>query len=84
MPAAAMTAWLLAAAGPVTALPLLLFAARARGISFSTPGMPLIGVLLHGEPFGYARGRLRAHPAGLATYTAAGMYRSLRYQARAG
>lgn len=81
MPAAAMTAWLLAAAGPVTALPL--FAARARGISFSTPGMLVIGVLLHGEPFGYARGRLRAHPAGLATYTAAGMYRSLRYQARA-
>lgn len=56
----AATRLLLAAAGPITALPLLLFAAGARRIPFSTLGVLqyispslqlLIGVWLYGEPF---------------------------------
>jgi chloramphenicol-sensitive protein RarD len=52
--------WLLAAAGPVTALPLLAFAAGARRIPFSMPGLLqyiaptlqlLLGVWLYREPF---------------------------------
>ncbi|WP_042299656.1 EamA family transporter RarD [Paraburkholderia kururiensis] len=52
---------LLAAAGPITAIPLLLFAAGARRIPFSMLGLIqyvtptlqlLLGVLLYGEPFG--------------------------------
>jgi chloramphenicol-sensitive protein RarD len=55
---------LLAAAGPITAIPLLLFAAGARRIPLSmlgliqyvTPSLQLlIGVLLYGEPFGHDR-----------------------------
>lgn len=51
---------LLAAAGPITAIPLLLFAAGARRIPFSMLGLIqyvtptlqlLLGVLLYGEPF---------------------------------
>jgi chloramphenicol-sensitive protein RarD len=53
---------LLAAAGPVTAVPLLLFAAGARRIPLSmlgliqyvTPSLQLlIGVLIYREPFGH-------------------------------
>ncbi|MCX7902656.1 MAG: EamA family transporter RarD, partial [Burkholderiaceae bacterium] len=56
--------WLLAAAGPVTAIPLLLFAAGARRISFTALGLlqyigPSIqlalGIWLYGEPFPPAR-----------------------------
>ena len=56
----AATRLLLAAAGPVTAVPLLLFAAGARRIPFSTLGLLqylgpslqlLIGVWLYDEPF---------------------------------
>jgi chloramphenicol-sensitive protein RarD len=55
---------LLAAAGPITAIPLLLFAAGARRIPFSMLGLIqyvtptlqlLLGVLLYGEPFGRAQ-----------------------------
>jgi chloramphenicol-sensitive protein RarD len=55
---------LLVAAGPITAIPLLLFAAGARRIPLSmlgliqyvTPSLQLlIGVLLYGEPFGHDR-----------------------------
>jgi chloramphenicol-sensitive protein RarD len=60
-----LTLVLLVAAGPVTALPLLLFAAGARRIAFSTLGMLqyigptlqfAIGVWLFREPFDAARG----------------------------
>lgn len=94
LPASNLTAWLLVASGPVTALPLLLFAAGARGISFSTLGILqyfapslqlLIGVWLYGEPFGYTRAvGFGLIWLGLAIYTAEGMYRSLRDAGRAG
>jgi chloramphenicol-sensitive protein RarD len=55
----ALVAWLLLA-GPITAVPLLFFAAGARRIPFATLGILqyvgpslqlLIGVRLYGEPF---------------------------------
>lgn len=58
------TRWLLLAAGPVTALPLLLFAAGARRIPMATLGLLqylaptlqlLLGVWIYHEPFGEAR-----------------------------
>jgi chloramphenicol-sensitive protein RarD len=58
-----LVGWLLLA-GPVTAVPLLLFAAGARRISFATLGLLqyvgpslqlLIGVRLYGEPFDAAK-----------------------------
>ncbi|OIQ69176.1 EamA-like transporter family protein [mine drainage metagenome] len=58
------TRWLLVAAGPVTTVPLLLFAAGARRMSFSllgvlqyiTPSLQLaLGVMLYHEPFGAAK-----------------------------
>lgn len=60
----ATTRWLLVAAGPVTTVPLLLFAAGARRMSFSllgvlqyiTPSLQLaLGVMLYHEPFGAAK-----------------------------
>jgi chloramphenicol-sensitive protein RarD len=62
--APAGTQWLLAAAGPITAIPLLLFAAGARRIRMATLGLLqyiapsiqlLLGVWLYHEPFGGAR-----------------------------
>lgn len=62
--AAVGTQWLIAAAGPLTAIPLLLFAAGARRIPFSLLGLLqyigptlqlAVGVLLFGEPFGPGR-----------------------------
>jgi chloramphenicol-sensitive protein RarD len=56
--------WLLVAAGPITAIPLLLFAAGARRIPMSTLGLLqylapslqlLLGVWLYNEPFGENR-----------------------------
>ena len=56
--------WLLAAAGPITAVPLLMFAAGARRIKMSTLGLLqyiapsiqlLLGVWLYNEPFGAER-----------------------------
>lgn len=58
--APATTQWLLAAAGPITAVPLLLFAAGARRITFAQLGILqyispslqlLLGVWLYNEPF---------------------------------
>jgi chloramphenicol-sensitive protein RarD len=58
--APASSQWLLAAAGPITAIPLLLFAAGARRISLSLLGLLqyigptlqlLLGVWLYHEPF---------------------------------
>lgn len=60
----ATTRWLLAAAGPVTAVPLLLFTAGARRIQFVHLGILqyiapmlqlLVGVWLYGEPFAAAK-----------------------------
>ncbi|MGV8897712.1 MAG: EamA family transporter RarD [Burkholderiaceae bacterium] len=62
--APAATSWLLAAGGPITAIPLLLFAAGARRIPLSTLGFLqyitptlqlLFGVWLYHEPFSGAR-----------------------------
>lgn len=62
--APAPTQWLLVAAGPITAIPLLLFAYGARRIPFSTLGLLqyigptlqlLLGVWLYHEPFSGAR-----------------------------
>ncbi|MBV8665122.1 MAG: EamA family transporter RarD [Burkholderiaceae bacterium] len=62
--ASASTQWLLAAAGPITAIPLLMFAAGARRIRMATLGLLqyiaptiqlLLGVLLYHEPFSGAR-----------------------------
>jgi chloramphenicol-sensitive protein RarD len=58
------TKWLLAASGPLTAIPLLLFAAGARRIPLSLLGLLqylgptlqlMLGVWLYNEPFGGAR-----------------------------
>ena len=58
------TRWLLAAAGPITAIPLLMFAAGARRIPLATLGLLqyigpslqlLLGVWLYHEQFGAAR-----------------------------
>lgn len=62
--APASTQWLLAAAGPITAIPLLLFAAGARRIPLSLLGLLqyigptlqlIIGVWLYNESFGGGR-----------------------------
>jgi len=80
------TRLLLAAAGPLTALPLLMFAAGARRLSLSLLGVLqyvaptlqlLLGVLLYGEPLagpklaGYA-----AVWAGLVLYSAEGIWQA--------
>ncbi|MNR82309.1 EamA-like transporter family protein [compost metagenome] len=62
--APASSQWLLIAAGPITAIPLLLFATAARRIPLSTLGLLqyitpmlqlLVGVWLYHEPFSAAR-----------------------------
>jgi chloramphenicol-sensitive protein RarD len=62
--ASTSTQWLLVAAGPITAIPLLLFAAGARRIPLSMLGLLqyigpslqlLLGVWLYHEPFGGVR-----------------------------
>lgn len=62
--ASTVSQWLLAASGPLTAIPLLLFAAGARRISLSLLGLLqyiaptlqlILGVWLYGEPFSGAR-----------------------------
>jgi chloramphenicol-sensitive protein RarD len=78
--------WLLAAAGPITAIPLLLFAAGARRISMATLGILqyigpslqlLIGVLVYHEPF--SGNRLLGFAviwSALAVYTLEGLWRT--------
>lgn len=80
------TQWLLVSAGPVTAIPLLLFAAGARRIPLSLLGLMqyiapslqlLLGVALYHEPFGGAR--LTGFAliwVGLAVYSAESAWRS--------
>lgn len=84
----AATRWLLAAAGPVTALPLLAFAAGARRIPFSMLGLLqyiaptlqlLLGVWLYREPFepGKALG-FAAIWVALAIYSIEGLWQTWR------
>ena len=80
------TQWLLVAAGPITAIPLLLFAAGARRISLATLGLLqylgpslqlMLGVWLYHEPFG--RDRLigfMAIWAALVVYSGEGLWRA--------
>jgi chloramphenicol-sensitive protein RarD len=85
--------WLLAAAGPVTAVPLLLFAAGARRIPFTLLGLLqyigptlqlLLGVVLYHEPFAPAKAAGYALIwAALALYSAEALWQSWR-QAPAG
>ncbi|WP_353155179.1 EamA family transporter RarD [Herminiimonas fonticola] len=58
------TKWLMLAAGPITAIPLLLFGAAARLVPLSTMGLMqyitpslqlIVGIWLYHEPFGGAR-----------------------------
>jgi chloramphenicol-sensitive protein RarD len=80
------TQWLLAAAGPITAIPLLLFAAGARRIPFALLGLLqyigptlqlLVGVLVFAEPFEPARAAgFAAIWAALALYSAESWWRS--------
>ena len=80
--------WLLAAAGPITAIPLLLFASGARRIPLSLLGLLqyigptlqlLLGVWLYHEPFGGARlvGFALIWSA-LAVYSLEGLWQNLR------
>ncbi|HJV50888.1 MAG TPA: EamA family transporter RarD, partial [Noviherbaspirillum sp.] len=84
---------LLAAAGPITAIPLLLFAAGARRIPLSVLGLLqyigptlqlLLGVWLYHEPFGGARlfGFSLIWGA-LAVYSLEGVWRACTGKARA-
>lgn len=78
--------WLLVAAGPITAIPLLLFAAGARRIPLSLLGLLqylsptlqlLLGVWLYHEPFGLVRmAGFGVIWAGLALYSAEGLWRN--------
>jgi chloramphenicol-sensitive protein RarD len=84
--ASASSQWLLAAAGPITAIPLILFAAGARRISMATLGILqyigpslqlLIGVLVYDEPF--SGNRLLGFAviwSALAVYTLEGLWRA--------
>jgi chloramphenicol-sensitive protein RarD len=84
--APASTQWLLLAAGPITAIPLLLFAAGARRIPLSLMGLLqylsptlqlLLGVWLYHEPFGSARmAGFAVIWSGLVLYSAEGLWRN--------
>ena len=84
----AVTQWLLVAAGPITAVPLLLFAAAARSmpmallgiLQYMTPTMQmLIGIVVYGEVFDSAKlvGYIAIWTA-LVIYTAEGILQSRR------
>jgi chloramphenicol-sensitive protein RarD len=86
MTASLSSQWLLAAAGPITAIPLLMFGAAARRIPLSLLGLLqyigptlqlLLGVWLYHEPFSSAR--LLGFAliwAALALYSAEGLWRA--------
>jgi len=86
--ASATTRWLLVAAGPITAVPLLLFAAGARRIPLSLLGLLqyigpsiqlLLGVWLYHEPFEPAKAAGYATIwAALALYTAESLWQTWR------
>jgi chloramphenicol-sensitive protein RarD len=89
--ASAPTQWLIVAAGPVTAVPLLLFAAGARRIPLSQLGLMqyiaptlqlALGVWLYNEPF--STGRLLGFSliwSALALYSLEGLWRARRAKA---
>ena len=88
----AATRLLLLAAGPVTAVPLLLFAAGARRIPFSTLGLLqylgpslqlLIGVWLYREPFAYRAPGYVLIWIALAVFSIEGIARGWRSRAAA-
>jgi chloramphenicol-sensitive protein RarD len=77
--------WLLAAAGPITAIPLLMFASGARRISLSALGLLqyvsptiqlLLGVWLYHEPFGTRLIGFVLIWTALAIYSAEGLWRT--------
>ena len=80
--------WLLAASGPITAIPLLFFAAGARRLSLATLGLLqyvaptlqlLVGVWLYHEPFSGARLiGFAAIWAALALYSLDGIWQTYR------
>lgn len=84
--APAASQWLLVAAGPITAIPLLLFAAGARRIPLSLLGLLqyigptlqlLLGVWLYHEPFGGARlAGFAVIWGALAVYSLEGLWRA--------
>lgn len=86
--AAPAAQWLLIAAGPITAIPLLLFAAGARRIPLSLLGLLqyigptlqlLLGVWLYHEPFGGARlAGFALIWSALAVYSAESLWRAWR------
>lgn len=88
------TRWLLAAAGPITAIPLLMFAAGARRIPFSVLGLlqylsptmqMLLGVWIFHEAFSPARlAGFAVIWAALALYVAEGLWVTRRAAAAAG
>jgi len=89
----AATRLLLLAAGPVTAVPLLLFAAGARRIPFSTLGLLqylgpslqlLIGVWLYREPFAYRAPGYVLIWVALAAFSVEGLLQGWRSRAAGG
>jgi chloramphenicol-sensitive protein RarD len=89
----AATRLLLLAAGPVTAVPLLLFAAGARRIPFSTLGLLqylgpslqlLIGVWLYREPFAYRAPGYVLIWIALAVFSIEGLLQGWRSRAASG
>jgi chloramphenicol-sensitive protein RarD len=87
------TRLLLIAAGPVTAVPLLLFAAAARRIPFSTLGLLqylgpslqlLLGVWLYGEPFAERAPGYVLIWIALAVFSVEGLVQGWRTRASAG
>jgi chloramphenicol-sensitive protein RarD len=87
------TRLLLLAAGPVTAVPLLLFAAAARRIPFSTLGLLqylgpslqlLLGVWLYGEPFAERAPGYVLIWIALALFSVEGLVQGWRTRASAG
>jgi chloramphenicol-sensitive protein RarD len=77
---------LLALSGPITAVPLLLFAHGARRIPLSmlglmqyiSPTIQLLGGVIYGEPFRPSRHRLCVIWVALAVYSAEGLWRYMR------
>jgi chloramphenicol-sensitive protein RarD len=82
-----LTKWLMIAAGPITAVPLLMFAAGARRIPMATLGVLqyitpslqlLIGVWLYHEPFSTRLPGFAAIWVALAVYSIEGLWQTYR------
>jgi chloramphenicol-sensitive protein RarD len=88
-----LTKWLMIAAGPITAVPLLMFAAGARRIPMATLGVLqyitpslqlLIGVWLYHEPFSARLPGFAAIWVALAVYSIEGLWQTYRRQPTTG